>query len=252
METLKIIHFCRKMPNTSLFLFLKQSFTKSKLLDFKNFKSLVFDDFLSKSRFVIILFLISITLSTNAQDAHYKALSEAFKVSYAKETAKDYIGAIDVLNKVYEEDSYEINLRMGWLNYLNGLHVEAIKYYKQAIKLKPFAIEPKFGICYPLNASNNVNELIKYYNQALEIAPNNTYALYQLGMVYFNLNQYEKAEKYFGKVVDLFPFDYDGLIMLAHTSFHLKKVREAKVLYHKVLLYNPGDKAATESLKLLD
>ncbi len=198
------------------------------------------------------LVIFVITISTNAQDAHYKALSDAFKVSYAKETANDYTGAIDALSKVYEEDSYEINLRMGWLYYLNGLHVESIKYYKQAIKLKPFAIQPKFGICYPLNASNNVIELINYYTQILEITPNNNYALYQLGLVYFNLNQYEKAEMYFGKVVDLFPFDYDGLIMLAHTSFHLKKEREAKVLYHKVLLYNPGDKAATESLKLLD
>ncbi len=198
------------------------------------------------------LVIFVITISTNAQDAHYKALSDAFKVSYAKETANDYTGAIDALSKVYEEDSYEINLRMGWLYYLNGLHVESIKYYTQAIKLKPFSIQPKFGICYPLNASNNVIELINYYTQILEITPNNNYALYQLGLVYFNLNQYEKAEMYFGKVVDLFPFDYDGLIMLAHTSFHLKKEREAKVLYHKVLLYNPGDKAATESLKLLD
>jgi len=204
-------------------------------------------------KFISISILLSlITISVNAQDAHYKALSEAFSVSYTKEAAKDFPGAIEALNKVYEEDSYEINLRMGWLNYLNGLHVEAIKFYKQAIKLKPFAIEPKFGICYPLNASNNVTELINYYDQILEIAPNNTYALYQLGLVYFNLKQFEKAEKLFGKVVDLFPFDYDGLIMLAHTSFHLKKVREAKVLYHKVLLYNPGDKAAMESLKLLE
>ncbi len=252
METLKTIAHCKKMPNTSLFLFLKLSITISKLLDFKIKKSFVFDNFVSKSVYIVIFFFLSITINLNAQDAHYKALSEAFKTSYTNEAAKDYSGAIEALNKVYEQDSYEINLRMGWLNYLNGLHVESIRFYKEAIKLKPFAIEPKFGIAYPLNASNNVTELINYYNQILEIAPNNTYALYQLGLVYFNLKQFEKAEKLFGKVVDLFPFDYDGLIMLAHTSFHLKKVREAKVLYHKVLLYNPGDKAATESLKLLD
>jgi len=32
--------FCKKTPTTALFSFLKQSFTKSKLLDFKNFESL--------------------------------------------------------------------------------------------------------------------------------------------------------------------------------------------------------------------
>ncbi len=200
----------------------------------------------------VSLALTLVSFALEAQDAHYHELAEAFKTSYAQELAKDYRGAIETLNHLYDKDSYEINLRLGWLNYLNGLHVESIKYYKQAIKLKPFAIEPKFGIAYPLNASNNVEELMNYYNQILKIAPNNTYALYQLGLVYFNLKQFEKAEKLFGRVVDLYPFDYDGLIMLAHTSFHLKKVREATVLYHKVLLYNPGDKAATESLKLLE
>ena len=40
---------CKKTPTTSLFLFLNQLFTKSKLLGFKNFESLVFDAFLSKT-----------------------------------------------------------------------------------------------------------------------------------------------------------------------------------------------------------
>ncbi len=204
-------------------------------------------------KIVLVSLLLSwASMTINAQDANYHKLEEAFKTSYAQESAKNYAGAIETLSQVYDADSYEINLRMGWLNYLNGLHVEAIKFYKQAIQLKPFAIEPKFGLTYPLNASNNVSELITVYEQILKTAPNNTYALYQLGTVYFNMKEYEKAEDLYSKVVDLFPFDYDALIMLAHTSFHLKKVREAKVLYHKVLLYNPGDKAATESLKLLE
>ena len=41
---------CKKTPTTSLFLFLNQSFTKSKLLGFKNFESLVFGAFLSKTK----------------------------------------------------------------------------------------------------------------------------------------------------------------------------------------------------------
>ena len=41
---------CKKAPNTALFSFLKQSITNSKLLGFKNIKSLVFDAFLSKTQ----------------------------------------------------------------------------------------------------------------------------------------------------------------------------------------------------------
>jgi hypothetical protein len=40
---------CKKTPTTALLSFLKQSFTICKLLGFKNFESLVFDAFLSKT-----------------------------------------------------------------------------------------------------------------------------------------------------------------------------------------------------------
>ena len=55
---------CKKTPNTALFSFLNQSFTKSKLLRFKNFESLVFDDFLSKTQKVSVFLL---TLNTNPE-----------------------------------------------------------------------------------------------------------------------------------------------------------------------------------------
>jgi hypothetical protein len=46
----KLYSLCKKTPNTALLSFLKQSFTKSKLLIFRNFESLVFDAFLSKTK----------------------------------------------------------------------------------------------------------------------------------------------------------------------------------------------------------
>jgi hypothetical protein len=55
-----LFSLCKKTPTTALFSFLKQSFTKSKLLGFKNFESLVFDAFLSKTEksrvFLLALF----------------------------------------------------------------------------------------------------------------------------------------------------------------------------------------------------
>ncbi|PWD99028.1 hypothetical protein DDZ16_12240 [Marinilabilia rubra] len=45
----RLISLCKKTPTTSLFLLLNQSFTKSKLLGFNNFESLVFGAFLSKT-----------------------------------------------------------------------------------------------------------------------------------------------------------------------------------------------------------
>ncbi len=188
----------------------------------------------------------------NAQDGNFNKLNLAFESSYELEAEYKYEEAIKVLKAAYKEDSYECNLRLGWLSYLASQLMESKSYYQMAIELKPFAIEPKFGKAYPIYALGNMEELKILYKEILSTAPNNTSALYKLGSVYFYQQSYDEAEKYFSKVVNLFPFDYDGLLMLAHTNFHLKKFREAKVLYHKVLLYNPNDEAALESLKLLD
>jgi hypothetical protein len=47
---------CKRTPTTALLSFLKQSFTSCKLLGFKNFESLIFDPFLSKTEnFVVFL-----------------------------------------------------------------------------------------------------------------------------------------------------------------------------------------------------
>ncbi len=198
----------------------------------------------------IIVFAISMQVS--AQESKYNQLAEAFKQSYVAEQEKNFAKGIKILEQYYDEKSYEINLRLGWLSHLNGEQLKSKNYYAIAINLKPYAIEPKLGMTYPVYAIGETEELINCYKAILKIAPQNTIALYNLGLVYFYDKEYEKADTYFTKVVDLFPFDYDGLIMLAHTCFHLKKYREAKVLYHKVLLYNPDDPAALESLKLLN
>ncbi len=198
---------------------------------------------------VLLTFLFT---AAHGQNGTYIKLREAFKTSYQKEAFGKWQDAINALESVYDANSYECNLRLGWLYYSAGNQTESKTHYQKAIDLKPFAIEAKFGLINPIYAMGNMEQVIKLYTEILTIAPNNTQALYQLGSVYFYQQEYEKASKPFSKVIDLFPFSYDALIMLAHTNFHLKKFREAKVLYNKVLLYNPDDSVALESLKLLE
>lgn len=199
-----------------------------------------------------LLAMLTCALSgLSAQVSNYERITEAFKLSYQHEKDEKMQEAIAALTSVYDAASYELNLRLGWLCYQAGQLKTSINYYQKAIDLKPFAIEPKFGMTYPVYAMGNKQELIALYEDILTTAPNNTLALYRLGTVYFYQKNYDMAEKLFSKVVNLFPFDYDSLIMLAHTNYHLKKYREAKVLYHKVLLFNPDDTIARESLELI-
>ena len=205
-------------------------------------------EFLRKKLILIVLTVISFSGMTQVSQ---EALEAAFNKSYQHEKSGDFSSAMDDLKKVYEDSSYEMNLRLGWLNYNAGLFDESIIFYSNAQKLKPYSEEARFGLILPLAALGRWNEVIELYDKILEINPNNTVALYRLGLVYYGRKNYAKANPLFRKVVDLYPFGYDGLLMLGWTSYFLGNYNEAKVLFNKVKLYNPNDASANEGLELI-
>ncbi len=198
---------------------------------------------------VLILVSFLFVLSINAQN--YAKLQAAFKISYALEKKGDYKKAADVLKNVYSDDSYELNLRLGWLNYNAGLFAESQAQYQKALNLHPYSEEARFGLVLPAAATGKWNLVIKTYNDILKNSAGNTKAIYRLGLIYYGRKEYQKAYSFFEKVVNLYPFGYDGLLMLAWTDFQLGKSREAKILFNKVLMLSPADKSATDGLKLI-
>lgn len=203
-----------------------------------------------KLRIAIIL-LSTIIVSVDAQ-VNQQILEAAFSKSYELERKGDFKAAMEELKKVNHDASYEINLRLGWLNYNAGLFDEAVIFYTKAQKLKPYSEEARFGLILPLSAIGKWNEVINLYNKIIEINPNNTVALYRLGLVYYGRKEYNKAHTLFKKVVELYPFGYDGLLMLGWTSYFQGNYNEAKVLFNKVKLFNPTDASANEGLGLMD
>jgi tetratricopeptide (TPR) repeat protein len=184
-----------------------------------------------------------------AQD--FKTTKDAFQNSYIQEATGEVTAAINSLKSVYDEKSYELNLRLGWLSYQAGNFTESVAYYNKAINLMPYAVEPRFGIVYPGAAMGNWNMVMSQYNKILEITPNNSIAMHRMGLIYYGKQDYETARQYFEKVVNLFPFDYDALTMLAWSHFRLQNFREAKILFQKALLNTPGGSSALEGLELL-
>lgn len=181
---------------------------------------------------------------------NFTELQDAFRKSYTLEANGDFQLAINELKTVYQEDTYEINLRLGWLNYMAGSFNESIAFYQKSMELMPYADEPKFGYIFPLTALGRWDEVIVVYNQILENSPHNTKAMYYLGTIYYNRLQYDKAIAYFKQIVDLYPFDYDGLLIYAWTKLKLGNKKEAKDLFQKVLLNKPKDASATDGLAL--
>ncbi len=196
--------------------------------------------------------IFSLLLITNfvfAQD--FSAMQKAFSESYVLEKSKNYDEAIKKIKSVFDNDSYEVNLRLGWLEYSAKNYTESQTHYARALELMPYSEEAKFGLVYPKAALGKWTDVINLYNSILINSPNNTLANYRLGLIYYNRKDYSKALVYFKKVVDLYPFDYDGLLMYAWTSFQIGKTREAKVLFNKVLMLSPSDESALEGLGLI-
>ena len=200
-----------------------------------------------KHAILSMLLLIIFSISAIAQ----QSLSEAFKASYESENAGNLEIAIEALETVYEPDSYELNLRLGWLHYQKGEMDESMVFYRRAVNLKPYAIEPKLGLAYPYSAMAMWDDVIELYENILETDPQNSLVNYRLGLIYYNRGQYERADIYIEKTVNLYPFDYDSLLLFAWNKLMMQRTREAKVLFEKVLLANPGDESALNGLSLI-
>lgn len=183
--------------------------------------------------------------------AQQNRLQQAFSESYTQEANKQYTQAVQTIKAVYDEKSYEINLRLGWLTYLSREYTASQAYYQLAVGIRPYAIEAKFGLVYPLAALLMTDKVLQVYMDILNIDPQNSKANYWAGVIWYNRKKYEQAAAFFEKVINLYPFDYDGNHMLAWTYLNLGKSNDARLLFNKALLAKPGDASCLEGLKLI-
>jgi tetratricopeptide (TPR) repeat protein len=197
----------------------------------------------------IFLTLFSILILHGFVDA--QSLEEAFSKSYTYETSTNYTEAINVLKAVYNPKNYELNLRLGYLNYEAKKYAESVEYYTKSVDLMPFSIEAKLGLALPLSITNNWKRITELYADILKIDPQNSTVLYRMGLISYNNKEYNSAYKYYEKLVNMYPFSYDGLLMYAWTNYQLGKFADAKILFNKILLLSPGDKSAKEGLGLI-
>ena len=196
---------------------------------------------------LITLLFLSLLQFGIAQDN----LTEAFRKSYYSETYQNYGEAIESIKSVYQADSYVINLRMGWLHYVNGDHIESKRYYEKAIELESKSIEARLGYAYPLNYLLDIEGLKANYEAILKMDPLHSLANYRLALIYFNQKDFNKAKKYLETTLSLYPFDYDSLVLMAVVNVGLGNIEAAKTNYRLALLYYPEDATIREELKKL-
>lgn len=194
------------------------------------------------------LFLYS-SLGLIAQD--YQSWQSVFEKSYDLEKNGEYKASLEILKEYYTDNSYDFNIRYGWLYYNLGDYPASMKYYEKAIELLPYSHEAKFGYVLPLAGMGEWDQVIAIYKSMIELDPKNTLVNYRLGAIFYERKDYQKAYDYLEEVINLYPNDYDSNLLYAWTNFQMGKLKEAKVFFNKVLLINPASESAIEGLKLI-
>lgn len=197
------------------------------------------------------LAVICILISAYSFSQDSKALQTAFAKSYAYEAKYEYEDAIRAIKELYNEKSYPINVRLGWLYYLNKNYTSSIAYYQKAIDIMPAAAEPLWGLLSPQIALEKWGDVEKTYLAIVKLEPKSATAHYKLGMIYYYRKNYSTAKKYFDVALNLYPLDYDSLLMSAWTNYFLGNTSEAKILFNRVLLLYQTDSSALEGLGLI-
>ena len=201
---------------------------------------------------ILILLPIFISVAQNNNSADEKLLT--FKNSIQEESIGKYAQAILTLMKNYDKysDEYTINLRLGWLHYLNKDYDSSIKYYNNALAISyNKSIEAMLGVTLPLSDRGDWDKVKDYYKMILDSDGNHYTANLRLGQIDLNTGNYLSAKSYLSKLIEMYPGDYETNLYLAWTYYYLGDNSTAYDLFIEVLTLIPGEKSALEGLKLV-
>ena len=162
------------------------------------------------SNTVIASTMASVVLAIGALGAATADDSRAaLRQSSEYEKSKDYPKAIEALLPTHaaHAQDYLLNERLGWLYYLSGRYDDAQRYYQEAVKARPQAIEAKLGCLLPMLAGE----------------------------------RYREAEAIARDVLTVDPWSYYGNLRLAVALRGQKKVAEAMQVVQRMLVVYPAD-----------
>ncbi len=195
----------------------------------------------------IILILSSVFLFALSKDEIRKIYYE----SYNYEKMGDYKDAIKVLIPLYKEfpNGYTLNLRLGWLFYLNKNYENAIKHYNIASKIHSYSLEPKLGLMRVFNFLGKYDKSIKIGNTVLRSDYYNYYGNYYYGNALLGIKDYKNAILLANKILTLYPTSILFLNLLGKSYFYNKDFKKAKDIFENVLILDPNNVVAKEFLK---
>jgi urea transporter/Flp pilus assembly protein TadD len=177
---------------------------------------------LSRSKLMIACGVLSLAAVTTvvgfvAEIKTDAQVRKAVEQSIQLEKEHDYPKAIDALiePRAAHPDDYVLNLRLGWLYYLNGKYADSDTSFQAAIAAQPGSVEAKLFRLRPLLAAGKSKEAISLANVICKGNPNNYLANLRLAVALRLEHRYGDARRILDHLSTAYPADADCAAELA-------------------------------------
>ncbi|WP_024786868.1 MULTISPECIES: tetratricopeptide repeat protein [unclassified Lebetimonas] len=191
----------------------------------------------------IMLIIVSLNLfALNIKDIYYK--------SYNYEKMGDYKDAIKVLIPLYKKypNGYTLNLRLGYLFFLNKNYNNSIKHYTKASLILPYSIEPLLGLARVYLYMGKYDKTIEYSELIIKKDYYNFYANYYLANALYYKKDFKSSLSVANKMLTLYPTNVLFLTQLGLIYEMLDK-QKAKEIFKNVIILDPNNIIAKKYLK---
>ncbi len=171
--------------------------------------------------------------------------------SYRLETYGQYAQAAGVMESLIaqgEERAFAL-LRLGWLNYLQGNHHDAIRNYQRALEINPQSFTARLGITLPLMAQRRWLEVKAQAEWLIARSPWHPTAHKRLLAAEQGLRSWRSLAKHAQDLSAHYPDDADALIYLARARAWLGEPEKAREAYVRLLRRYPENIEAKRYLK---
>jgi len=192
---------------------------------------------------------ILLIISLSAVFSYGLNVKSAYLKSYDYAKMCDCGDAIKVLTPIYKKypNQYTINLRLGWLFFLDKKYKNAIKHYKKALIAIPSSIEANLGLLKSYLKLGKLDSAIKVGTVILKKDLYNYYGNYNLILALKEKNEYAQALKLTKKMLALYPTSVIYLEQLA-SIVAKDDEKKAKSIYENILMLDPNNLTAKQYL----
>jgi len=186
-----------------------------------------------------ILFVIITALGASEE---FDSVKRNYFKSYDYEQMGKYEEAIKALSPLYNKypKGYTLNLRFGWLFFIDKKYKDAQKHYTKASLANPYALDPRLGLIRVYLATASYKEAEQSAYKLLKIDYYNYYANIYITQALIGERKFDIAHQIVLKMLALYPTDIAylellGLVYQNTDSPYLEK------LYEDILVLDPNN-----------